>query len=155
MIRLNSRKTYSEIFEILNILGKEAIDKLPHKLYSLIENEMDKEYKPFLLDENGLVDETKISQEAIALFAVLNMKYLMEDEEEKKELLKIYRKNEENYQTELREKYNPDDIFKNRNTVNVNHTKSENQESVSLIKYEEDKWYKKIFNIIKKIFKRN
>lgn len=116
---------------------------------------MDKEYKPFLLDENGLVDETKISQEAIALFAVLNMKYLMQDEEEKKELLKIYRKNEEIYQTELCEKYNPDDIFKNRNTVNVNHTKSENQESVSLIKHEEDKWYKKIFNIIKKIFKRN
>ena len=152
MVQLNSRKTYSEIYEILNILGKEAIDKLPHKLYSLIENEMDKEYKPFLLDGNGLVDETKISQEAIALFAVLNMKYLMQDEEEKKELLKIYRKNEENYQTELREKYG---IFKNRNTVNVNHTKSENQESVSLIKYEEDKWYKKLFNIIKKIFKRN
>lgn len=155
MKRVNSERTYSEIYEILNILGKEAIDKLPHKLYGLIEKEMDKEYKPNLLDENGLVDETKISQETIALFAVLNMKYFMQDEEEKKELLKIYRKNEENYQAELREKYNPDDIFKNRKIVNVNHTKSENQESVSLIKYEEDKWYEKIFNIIKKIFKRN
>lgn len=155
MERVDSRKTYSEIFEILNILGKEAIDKLPHKLYSLIEKEMDKEYKPNLLSGNGLVDETKISKEALALFAVLNMKYFMQDEEEKKELLKIYKKNEENYQAELREKYNFDNIFKNRNAVNANHTKLKNQESVSLIKYEEDKWYKKIFNIVKKIFKKN
>lgn len=152
MERLNSKRTYSEIFEILNILGKGAIDKLPHKLYHLIDEERDKEYKPNLLNENGLIDETKISQETIALFAVLNMKYFIQDEEEKRKLSKIYRENEENYRAKLREKYNPEDLFKNNKIVNKNYNKTQNQES--LIKYEEDKWYKKIFNVIKKIFKR-
>lgn len=152
MERLNSKRTYSEIFEILNILGKEAIDKLPNKLYYLIDEERDKEYKPDLLNENGLIDETKISQETVALFAVLNMEYFIKDEEEKRELSNIYRENEQNYRTKLREKYNPDDLFKNNKIVNKNHNNSQNQES--LIKYEEDKWYKKIFNMMKKIFKR-
>ena len=155
MERVNSRKTYSEIFEILNILGKEAIDMLPHKLYILIEENRDKEYKPNLFGENGLIDENKISKETLALFAVLNLKYFVQDEE-KNELLKIYKKNEENYQLELHEKYNPDNIFKNRNYIYANDTTIlNNQESVMLIKYEENKWYKKIFNVIKKLFKKN
>ena len=113
MKKLNSKETYSEIYVILNILGEDFINKIPSKLYSLIESQKNSNYIPNLLLDNGTLDESKISQETIALFAVLNQKYFIQDEEEKKELLKIYEQNEIQYQKELHEKYNPSKIFAN------------------------------------------
>lgn len=52
---------------------------------------------------------------------------------------------------ELREKYNPDDIFKKRTQPIEN----EQVEEKSLTVVQEEKWYKKIYNLIKSIFKRN
>ena len=52
---------------------------------------------------------------------------------------------------EMYEKYNPDDIFKKR----ISDNKEENIQSKEMIVIQEEKWYQKIFNIIKKFFKRN
>ena len=52
-------------------------------------------------------------------------------------------------QEELKEKYNPENVFKNRNT-NIKRT----EEKKDLIKYEEKNWIKKLFDKIKKIFKK-
>lgn len=134
MERLNNVRTYSEIYEIINILGNEFIEKIPKKLYLLIDNQRDKNYKADLLTKNGMLDETKISQETIALFAVLNMKYFIEDEEEKARLYNIYEKNEIKYEQELRKKYNPDDIFKNRNQLKIEDQKVENETALIEIK---------------------
>ena len=113
MQKLNSKRSYSEMYEILNILGEDFINRIPKKMYKLIDEERDKDYIPNLLQENGLLDETKISQETIALFAVLNVKYFMDNENQKHEFLNILKANEEKYQAELREKYNSDNIFQN------------------------------------------
>ena len=43
------------------------------------------------------------------------------------------------------------DIFKKR----IKDNKEENIESKEMIVIQEEKWYQKIFNIIKKFFKRN
>ena len=58
---------------------------------------------------------------------------------------------------ELREKYNPDNIFKNRQTTVVeNNITPDNyeQQHTEMIEYKEQKWYQKIFSIILKIFKK-
>ena len=54
---------------------------------------------------------------------------------------------------ELREKYNPDNIFVKKNKIeNTNiQPKVEN----SLIDIKSEKWYKKILNLIKRLFKYN
>ena len=112
MNRLNSSKAYSEIYEILNILGEDYLNKIPKKLLDLIDKERDRDYKPDLISEDGLLDENKIGNETIALFGVLNMKYFIQDDKEKEKLWSIYEENEIKYQKELREKYNKDTIFK-------------------------------------------
>ena len=57
---------------------------------------------------------------------------------------------------EIREQYNPDDIFKKRNNhkdIDANEkTKIVTETRITLI---EEKWYKKLFNIVKRIFKKN
>ena len=155
MDRVINTKTYSEIYEILNILGKDFINKLPEKLYLLIDKERDKNYTPNLLRENGILEESKISKETIALFSVLNINYFIQDEEEKKKWLNTFKENEIKHQEELRKKYSPDNIFKNRvisdgiYSENIENKPIKNEKS--LIKVKENV-FSKIVKRIKKFF---
>lgn len=54
---------------------------------------------------------------------------------------------------ELREKYNVDNLFKNRQKIQED--EQVQQSNNSLLVIEEEKWYKKIFNIIKNLFKKS
>ena len=54
---------------------------------------------------------------------------------------------------EMKEKYNPDNIFKNRQETKKEITKNSEEKSLTVIS--EEKWYQKIFNIIKRIFKKD
>ena len=77
------------------------------------------------------------------MLAVLTYNY-WSSETEKKDIIERLNENENNYQEELREKYNPDNIFKNRET------KVEALEnSVAMVEYK-----KSIFSKIKNWFKR-
>lgn len=149
---LNNAKTYSEIYEILNILGIEFIKRIPKKMYNLFDLERDKKYKPNLFKEDGMFDETKISKETIALFAVLNVKYFMNDEEQKNEFYRILNENEKKYQEELREKYNPDDLFKNK-IQQQSIKENTNVNEVAIIERKES-LLKRVFNKIKRFFKK-
>lgn len=56
---------------------------------------------------------------------------------------------------EARQKYNPDDLFKNKKNEKLNYKEeTEEIEEKRMVIVQEEKWYKKIFNIIKGIFKR-
>ena len=83
----------------------------------------------------------------MALIALLNLQYWCKDEKEKERLKQVYASNENRYQEELREKYNPNNIFKNVNTEKV-------KEEVALVEVKEDKWYKKLFNFFRKIIRK-
>ena len=61
--------------------------------------------------------------------------------------------NEEKYQQELREKYNPDKIFQNPEPEA--NAKEENNPNAALIEYKEKKWYHKIFEKIASLFKKS
>ena len=155
MDRVINTKTYSEIYEILNILGKDFINKLPEKLYLLIDKERDKNYTPNLLRENGILDESKISKETIALFSVLNINYFIQDEEEKKKWLNTFKENEIKHQEELRKKYSPDNIFKNRvisdgiYSENIENKPIKNEKSLIKVK---ESVFSKIVRSIKNFF---
>lgn len=48
---------------------------------------------------------------------MLNLQYWCKYENEKERLKSVYAENERKYQDELREKYNPDNLFKNKQRV--------------------------------------
>ena len=52
---------------------------------------------------------------------------------------------------EIRQKYNPDDLFKKKNGNNNEH---QNFEETAIAVAQKEKWYKKIFNIIKGLFNK-
>ena len=60
------------------------------------------------------IKNQNLKEETLALIAMLNLQYWCEDEIEKQRLKKIYDNNENEYQIKLREKYNCDNLFKNK-----------------------------------------
>ena len=57
---------------------------------------------------------------------------------------------------EKRKKYNPDSIFKDKQSIVIENIAPENNEQhTEMIEYKEQKWYQKIFNLIKNLFHRN
>lgn len=156
---------YSELLEILSYMEKENVDKIPHKLMEIFKTYSSDEYVNHL-DANISIKNQKISEETSSLLAMLMLNYWCESEEQKKFLIETYQKNEDEYQKNLREKYNPDNIFNqetqiqnnfnsnnnyNKSTINSNEN---SQSTASLIDISSLSWYKKIFHQIRNfIFK--
>jgi len=105
-----NENTLSEVYSILSELGNEYIDKIPEKLFDLIKENRNLNYIPNYDFNKDL--ENQISDETVDFIAYLNIQYWC-NEAEGRELIEKYKENEEKYQVELREKYNPDNIFKN------------------------------------------
>lgn len=138
---------YSEIYDILNLLGSEYIDKIPYKFYQHIEKSRDPEYKSDFILDDGMIDENKIAKETVALFTILNLKYFIEDENEKEIILKQLDENDIKYQEELKARYSVD-IFNPVKDV------EENVQENLPVEIKKESAFTKIINCIKKIFKR-
>jgi|GEM_PF-114345 len=108
----------SEILEILGYMDKQYVEKVPKKLLELFEKNKLEGYEPHISHEIPL-NEQNISKKTIAMLALLYLDYWCKDENEKQELVKLFKKNEIIHQRELMEKYNPDNLFKNRKKVDV------------------------------------
>ena len=109
-----TKEIYSEVYEILTLMGDTFISKLPNKLFELIKKQRLDSYNPKYNLQLPL-EEQNIKEETIDIIALLYLNYWCESEEEKKELKKVFQENEEKYQKELNEKYNSDNLFKNKN----------------------------------------
>ena len=79
------------------------------------------------------------------------LNYWCDTPEKKQKFIDAMEQNEKMYQEELRKKYNPDDIFKNREKVK-SEVKIDNENS--LVPVEKEKWYEKIFRKIRNIFSK-
>lgn len=140
-----SAKAYVEILEIIKYMEPECLNKIPKGLIEFFERQKDKNYE-YHFDEEKDFSEQKISEETGGLLAMLALNYIA-NEENKEKIKEILIKNEEEYQKELREKYNPDNLFKDKQNIEENEPKQ-------IILVEEKPWYKKILNKIKRFFVR-
>ena len=138
MMSDKTKKVYSEVYAFLNIISEEDRNKVPKKLKEMIEEEREKEYTPSYTFEIP-IEEQEISDEAIAMIALIHLNYWCEDENEKK------------YQEELREKYNPDNLFKNKKYTEEQPAE-EQTNSVAMVEYKETifsklkEWFRNLFN---------
>lgn len=106
-----TKEIYSEVYQVLNFLGNEYIDKLPKSLFNMLEKKRDINYEPKYTEDIPL-NKQNIKKETISIIALLHLNYWCENENEKFELKQIFKNNEDMYENELRKKYNPDNIFK-------------------------------------------
>jgi len=145
------KMAYCEVDMILGQMEKEYVNKIPSKLRNLFKEQKKKDYLPDIKADVPLVEQ-KLMRKTIAILAMLNLNYWCEDEEEKQDLIQIYSENDKKREEELREKYNPDDLFKkvNKDTETTNIETSENNTNTALIEYKES-FFTRFKNFIFKI----
>lgn len=113
----NLKKAFSEVDMILDLIDSEMKNKVSANFIKFIKEEKDNNYKPNINPELPL-EEQSILPETIDILALLKLNYWC-NEEEKKELLKVLNKNEQQFQKEAKEKYDIDKLFKTNKTKEI------------------------------------
>ena len=149
-LSINTRQAYSEVDEFLGLVTEEEKNQIPKKLRDFFREEKDIDYHKNI-DPNIPIKEQNLKEETLAIIALLMIQYWYKDESKKQKLLEVLDENERKYQEELREKYNPDNIFKNKNQNNTfDEAVPENEEisvGMQIVEYKEP-IFKRIVNKI-------
>lgn len=143
-MNIKTKEIYSEVYQVLNLLGNEYIDKLPKSLFNMLEEKRNINYEPKYTEDLPL-NKQNIKKETLSIIALLHLNYWCENVKERNELNQMFKDNEDRYQDELRKKYDPDNIFKKHIQENI--IKNE----VSLVEYKES-IFKRLINKIKSLF---
>lgn len=148
MIAENYACAYREVIEVLKYTKREDVNKIPKYRILLWKTNMKKDYD-FKIDTTKPLEEQNLSNEAKAIIANIFKKYWATDYQkqriETKEKYDLEQIDKEKY-----ERYNPDDIFKNRNKEEI--VEEVATDNVAITEYKESA-FKKFINKIKQIFK--
>lgn len=147
MITKDYAMAYTEVIEILKYVPEEDVKKIPEEKISFYKRHMDKEYD-YELDMTKEFEEQDMSEITKAILANIFKDYWATPYQ--KERIEAKEKYDlEKLEEEKRQKYNSDNLFKNKKVENV-------LENNNLpIEIKQESIFKKLINFIKKfIFKR-
>ena len=147
---IDNMLAYSEVHKILSLLEDEYVEKVPEKVKKFFEEERMKDYEPDIKADIPLTEQN-LKRETMVLLAILNLNYWCNSEEEKQSFLNELAENEKE-KKELEERYNPDNLFKNRaKNSNVNDLYEEN---LQMIEYKKPNFIQRLLGKIAKFFKK-
>lgn len=142
-------KAFSEVEQIIKLMPESLQKKIPNRFINIISTEKSQAYTPNIkepFEECNIMKETKI------ILAVIYRDFLCSEEEKKEIKLKDSQKLIE-YEEELRERYNTDNIFKNR--INTSNNLSiEKNECTAIVEVKDKSFLRRIFEKIKNLFNR-
>ena len=140
------RKSYSEVYEILNLMDSIYLYKIPDKVKELINNERDKEFKTNIATDIPL-EKQELQRDTLTILVILYLNYWCESEQEKKELIELL-----NIVDKINaEKYSYENLFNNNKKSNIQENLTEN--NIAMVEYKES-IIKRILNKIRKLFSR-
>lgn len=117
MVSLEYANAYSEVLEILQHISQEDYDKIPKEKITLFEANANKDYN-FTYDIDKTLDEQSVSNKAKTIIAILFRDYWATNSQREK--IKAKEKYDRQNNEEIKEKYNPDNLFKNNNIEKEN-----------------------------------
>ena len=142
-------KALYQISEILNYVEKDLINKIPENLINYINQNKSKDYD-WKIDTKLPLEKQELLQQTKEILTVIYRDYLCNNTE-REELDKTLNENELKYQNELREKYNPDNLFKKREKKI--YSEQVESEDTSMVVYKQS-LFRKILNKIKLLLHR-
>lgn len=148
----NYDKAYAEVIEILNYIPSEAYRKIPKTYIKYMEENSD-ENSSFVYNIALPFEKQNISEAAKDILGMIFRLFII-SQEKKDEFNSKDKEDKNNEEREKRIKYNPDNLFKNRNIQECANKKSNNDQINSLIKIKKENFFTKFINIVKKIFKK-
>ena len=147
MVNNEYKEAAVEVLGILNELEENEFNKIPNKIIEFLENNKSNTYNP-TIDFSGNVNEMQLKDKTREILAGIYLDYLCK-EDEKEKIIKNIRKNEFEYQEEIRKQYNADNLFKPKIKDASNKSKE-----VYMINYKES-FLKKLLKKLQKLFSKN
>ena len=151
------KRAYSELYAILQMLGKEYIDRIPRKIYKVIESRKDDTYNPVYNDMEEVL-EGRVKRKTVSMLALLDYNYFSTSETDRMYMRYILEENENKYRKEKKE-YKIVDIDEDQKKVDdnikeieqINNDNYNNINKNEMIEYKESGIKKLFNNIIVKI----
>ena len=144
------REAFSEVEQILNLMPTNLSNKIPARFKNIISSEKSKTYTPRISEP---FEECELKEETTIILAVIYRDFLC-SKEEREELLERDKNKLLEFEQELREKYNPDNIFKNKNN-STERIQDNISTETAIVEYKEKNFIQKLFDKIKHLFRRN
>lgn len=135
----NICKAFAEVNDILLHSEKEIQEKIPNNIKELIKNNIDTNYR-IEIDYSKSINEQKLLNETRDILVMIYRDYLCSEQERKE----IIEKNNQ-YKKEIEERYDITKFFEQRKQKNV----SDIGDNLP-IEVKEPKWYKRLFDWIKR-----
>ena len=139
MISLQTKNTYSEIFELMKYIDRNDLNKIPKQVLVAIKENRNESYVPKIDLENI---NNSLSKDTLALYIWLYKTYMVKNKQEVQEINKILYDNENKKSIDVT--YN---IF-NKKIIDK---KEDDKKDKELIVYKKS-FIKKLINKLKKIF---
>ena len=146
MVNVRNANAMAEVVYYLKGIKQEDINKIPKKLLQYLNENASKEYK-CNFDYNKPLKELNLLDEARGIIGMICYNYWCVDEIQKEQYINKLNNNELKYQEILHEKYNPDNLFKNKDEKII----EENIITKEMIEYKEN-LFKKLIIKIKRFF---
>lgn len=135
---------YKEVFEILKYIPNADYNKIPKEKIELYKTMQDKNYN-FKYNPSKTLDEQNVSKRAKAIIGLLFRDYWATPEQREK-IIRVQQQERIRIEKERQEKYKPNELFSTK--------KEKETQEFALVEVKEEKWYKKIFDFFRNLFKR-
>ncbi len=112
----------TETYEIITNMGNEYINKIPKNIWKIIKENRNKDYN-FSYDASKKLAKQSVRKATINLLSYINLNYWCNNEE-RKELKEIYKRNEQKLEAKKRLKYDSDNILKIMQTDQIKISKN-------------------------------
>ena len=144
MVSVEYSEAITETLDILKHTRKEDVDKISSKFMDFLNANASKTYKPEL-DHTKKIKDMQLKRKTKAILAIIYKKFWCNSEKQE-QFNRVLKENEIKREKELREKYNPDNLFKDRKP------KIETVDnSVAMVEYKES-FFTKLIKKLKNIF---
>ena len=145
----NYAKAYKEIIEILKYVPKESVNKIPKEMRDMFEAEQLKIYN-FQIDTEKPFEEQELLEETKAILANIFRDYWATDYQ-KARIIEKEKQDREEWEKQKREKFNSNDIFKNKHqNIKVQENLNENYNSNLPVEVKKQNIFQRLLGFIKK-----
>lgn len=138
-----SEKTATELFQIICLMPKNNINKIPIDFINYLDKKKTHNWKN--IDNVNDINVNNLNDDTKEYLAYIYLNYILEDEE-KENYKKLLKENQKIYE----DKVNISNIFSKRNVE----TYEKIQENTSLVKVKEKNFFEKMLEKIKNIIKK-
>lgn len=159
MIEATYMKALTEVYDIINHLEKEIYEKIPNSFISIVEENMDKNYK-VNIDYDAGINNQELLPDTRAILSLIYRKFVCNENER----IELERNDKENFKLPKNENVlkienvtqyisiedRLDDLAKSNNVKMADENVKE--ETTLAGQNKKDKWYKKLRNLFQRIF---